>query len=200
MRLVVMLLLLSSACRFRFDPLVDGGSGGGPGDDDGLVAGGEPALQPRLVFATQNIPNGAIGGLSGADTMCMNEAAGHAGVFVAVLGAVGSDPKTRLLLGQGRDIVLANGTKVATDATFFSAVHLAGIDVAIDGTQVTGIGYSWTNFMPDGTALATDCVGWTNSQGANMGGRGFIGLTDATWTVANTVNCNAANHLYCLEQ
>jgi hypothetical protein len=145
------------------DDLALGGdlAGGGGGD---LAAADLSGPQPRYVFLLP-MHTSALGLQSGLDSECTSAAlnGGLPGTqYKAVIAYPTSNPRDAITLGAGRSIVLPDGTPIATDATFFTMSHLAGINELANGQLATGCVF--TDFNPNGdriAAAAGDCSGWT---------------------------------------
>ena len=194
-------------------------SGGGGGDDlaiagDGggdLGAGGPIDLarndlagtEPRYVFLLPQHPSN-LGAESGLDGECATAATGAglpATSYRAVIAYPTMSPRDTLVLGEGRDIVLPDGTKVATDSTFFAMTHLAPIDELADGTVADGCVF--TDFNPNGDRIGAssgDCGGWTG-LGTDVAYVGDSSKDDLNWNFTNTQPCDTAScYLYCIQQ
>lgn len=172
------------------------------------LASPPPDLVPpgkRLAFLLPPA-KGNLGGVFALDARCTTAANVHFhfGVFVAVIAYPGLNAKDHIKLGAGRDIILVDGTKVATDATFWSAKHLAPINLLVDGSQAAmGDGQCvWTNFKNDGMrATGDDCVGWSKSSGDDVGNVSDPWAANSDWGRAvSQPGCDSDCYVYCLQQ
>jgi hypothetical protein len=182
------------------------------GADEGDAGAGDSAMPldlrgdlsgtgPRRVFVLP-ARSAALGTLTSLDSDCTSAAAiaGLGGNYRAMVAYPTDDPHSRITLGQGRDIVVPGGQKVATDATFFTTDHLRGIDQLADGTPVTGC--VWTFFDPNGARIGatSDCQGWTSNGPGDFGGVGNVAASDISWCIDDVISCDNACHIYCMEQ
>ena len=167
-----------------------------------------PDLTPpghRLAFLLP-AGKGNLGGIFGLDARCTTEANihFHFGIFAAVIAFPGLSARDHVKLSGNRDIVLPDGTAVATDATFFSAQHLAAIDQFADGTTpAMGDGACvWTNTNDDGSRATTDdCKGWTKSGKGEQGNVSDPFAANADWgDPVNQAGCDTDCFLYCIQQ
>lgn len=156
------------------------------------------------IFITSTFHKGNLGGISGADQICEDEASGEGdeGEWIALL----SNFKDRIPNDIG---VIKNmhGDKIADnkgDLLDGSLVNL--IKYEIDGfTTVPSENRAWSGSNSDGSIGGGSCgsaPGWTSSAGSGMwstGGRGTIGRTDSHWIDDGSVDCDNYYRLYCLK-
>jgi hypothetical protein len=163
----------------------------------------------KRVFVTNNsYPANTIGGLAGADTICMTEASGLGGTWKAWLGDSTKGPSLTFTKSPGPYVRL-DGATIATSWSDLTDGVL-GVPIAIDplGQLLTGAGAGavtvWTNVNPTGaTRLGTDsCADWSSTTG--VGDHGQSDVVNANWTFGGSLSCNSAavtpGHLYCFEQ
>jgi hypothetical protein len=160
-----------------------------------------PAVPDKTVFLSSVAYDGNLGGLAGADAKCqaLATAAALPGTYKAFLSDAGFTASLRLTKGAGR-YVLVNKQVVADSAnTFFSDVHLIGINrdesnVLINGAEV------WTGSSGNGLG-AGGCLDWTSSAvGSPTPIVGLGSASDATWANVYTQTCDRTQRLYCVEQ
>lgn len=181
---------------------------------DGAIVGGtavplEPALRV-LIFVSSSKPNGNLGGIAGADTICNNlaTAAGLPGAYKAWLADsnAGSAPASTFFQSPV-PYVLPNGDIVADD---WADLTDGSLDNAINVDE-TGAGSSpftstWTNVTAAGLRKGADadshCNDWTVGDSSNTGRRGINTFVNAAWTDFGAVNCgtSASLRLYCVGQ
>lgn len=175
-------------------------------------------LHPRKVFVTSEpAPNGNLGGLDGADGLCMAAAADAtpplAGRFRVWLSDATGSPSTRFeAAGTSRPFELVDGTRIADswqdlitcdEGPFGDACLDHVIDQDESGDPVSVL--IWSNTKVDGTVNvpSQSCQNWTSS--APTGGDGGIGsptvLVGPGWTELGSASCNNQNpRLVCFEQ
>jgi hypothetical protein len=156
----------------------------------------------KLVFVTDGAwKGGEIGGLSGADLKCQQEAA-SAGLglkrFAAWLSDSSTDAKAHINCDNNSIYTLVTGEIVASSCDDLLDGKL---QVAIDKNALGGwvSGYVWTGTNKDGTKKATTCNSWTSSDYFRTGGRGGTFYSDLRWTDDTSQQCSNAAHLYCFE-
>lgn len=168
--------------------------------------GGDP--NERVVFVYDGSARGALGGVSGADAYCQQEAIdnGLKGTYYAWIAD--TDPSSAPAFRFERSTVpyvRVSGVKIAddwddlTDGTLDNSIRYQA-----DNTQ-PGLAPVWTNVSSDGTqdgSTANDsCNDWTTSSGAVTGGAGRRDSSSGGWTNQNTRTCDSGgNEAYCFEQ
>ena len=171
---------------------------------------------PKLIFVTQMIFKGDLGGLDGADEKCSNAAAsaGLDGIFKAWLSTNTVSAASRLNHGYQpyyttAGTLVANNWQDLTDGTLSAAIlyHQFGSPVdtrvptlAWTGTEANGensLYYGWQG--SDG-----HCINWVaNSDGQSRIAGSHVGslfATDSEWTNYRRAECYELAHLYCIEQ
>ena len=178
------------------------------------------ALAPNIIFTTTNEYSASLGGLSGANAICMTEAGSLVGTgpkqntkFIAFLSTPQVDFKTQLS-GQGTNATgwrRPDGTPVfnrlgdlANNVVYYpprwdATRDLAGPPVSQSAPRV------WTGSNVDGT-FSGGCAGvgtvpiWWGGSG--ISGQGTYGLASASSSMAvstDTQNCATTTaHLLCL--
>lgn len=156
----------------------------------------------RTVFATSTVYDGSqIGGLAGADAICMAHAAvaGLSGTFRAWLADSTGSPATRFtpspepyrLVGG---TVVANDYSDLTDGTLQNPISLDEFGNSV----ITGV-YIWTNVAANGSVDgASDCSDWSSTTGT--GAAGIFNQTNSSWTSSIDRNCTTTHPVYCFEQ
>ena len=169
-------------------------------DTDGLGLPDEP-----IVFITSTAYAGDLGGLGGADQLCLAEAlaAGIDRPFRAwVSGTDHDDPESTF--APTAPYVRRDGAPVADD---FADLVDGPLDNPIDltatgetppvetyGTEV------WTGTNADGTHAGTGCNNFNNSDGVSQGGIGSLTATGSTWSNDGGEGCDQLNFVYCVQQ
>jgi hypothetical protein len=195
---------------------------------DGCCGGSDDSCGSCLVFATSSLHTGALGGLSGADSICQHRAGpgqgNLPGIYKAWLsngtGPNSPAPANRFRHSQ-QPYRLVNGDPVAAnwaDLTTCAGSPSVCIDNPINISETGGSLESaqvWTYTLPDGTAgdshiaSASTCRNWESDEAVNClldpSGCGAIGadfFRDEFWTDANAiVPCRVAEQrLYCFQQ
>lgn len=149
------------------------------------------------VFVTSAVTNAALGGTSGADTLCTDlaSAAGLGGTWSAWLSTTTVDASSRID-PTGAPYTLVDGTVVAAD---FADLLDGAIDNPINrdenGNPVAAD--VWTGTLEDGTSFGLDCGGWTTTAGT--GHCGAAVQSNFRWTNNVTPPCFAGLRVYCFE-
>lgn len=169
-----------------------------------IVVSLEAPPAARHVFLLPPAPGDLAALPGGPDGACGAAAAGVLpGSYRALLGvrAMSGSPLPPLP-GGGRAVVTPSGVQVATDDTFFTAVHLAPIDEDANGKTDTTSSCVWTNFGADSIQGGADCNGWgTMGQGGSGATGSSASYLDGSWASASTGDCLTDRcHVYCLEQ
>lgn len=170
----------------------------------------------RYVFVTDEISNGNLGGVTGADATCQQEAdaAGLDGTYFAWLSSNSVTPAGRFLQSSV-PYVRPDGTVVADDwADLLDGSLGAPINLNAAGASpaapTCGTDRVWTNANTDGTLFSAS---WTCSNWTTGGGVGHVGDMDDTnsgWTNTTGAACNVSTvcgagqevggRLYCFQQ
>lgn len=173
---------------------------------------------PCVVFVSAGIPTASLGGIAGADNMCLfsavlsPELAGK--TFKAWISGNGETPLTRftnttaagpyVLLGNADD----NGGPPPTVAASFQDL------IACDGSSPgfclkhpinrdrTGsedvFPFVWTGTRADGSAATDTCGDWQVDTGLGLVGE--AAKSDTAWTSSTTRACDTVAAFYCFEQ
>jgi len=157
---------------------------------------------PRLIFVTDQVFDGKLGGLEGADLKCQN-AAKAAGIwnfknYRAWLSSCNESAADRLL-HSSVPYITTRGTIIAYDWADLT-----------DGVLENAIKYNeygecvsdnvWTNTTYQGlNAGCAGCVNWTSNKVKDFGQYGSSIMIDTGWTDAGDSNCKAKLRLYCVE-
>ncbi|MDD5056204.1 MAG: hypothetical protein PHZ00_08145 [Candidatus Peribacteraceae bacterium] len=187
------------------------GPGGGveqcdDGDDDNTdLCSTSCAWHGAMVFVTRERYSGNLGGLSGADAVCAQEAqhAGLNGVWRAILSDATVSARERLVIegsvyrppvGTAWPMIVANDENDLWDGVLANA----GFRDYADGTGVdlSSGGRVWTGTAANGSASALTCSNWTSVSG--NGTWGAVGSGDAYWTEYVTSACSGLGRLYCI--
>jgi len=188
----------------------------GEDDDCNGIVDDEPVCT-KIVFATSQAYTGNLGGLEGADTICMYHAelAGLPGAFKAWLSSSTLAAKDRLS-HLGQPYVLVDNTVVAydwadlTDGSIEQMIDLneAGGPVAhgsawwapLVWTATTGLGEFDSGMLPPSSVFS--CWDWTTTLGGPAGGYGSANTDSDTpgWTHSGGSDCASMFALYCFEQ
>jgi hypothetical protein len=165
-------------------------------------SGADSSPPPRLLFVSPLAQPGDLGTLDQIDMTCLILAtvAGLPGNFRALITDSNLPITARIALDQGRDIVRPDGVVVANDSTFFTANHLAPMNVDANGQVIGNNANAWTGFDPTGTQTAESCSGWSSGVGTVNGVIGLLTSTTSTWADNGSAPCNRVAHLICIEQ
>jgi len=181
-----------------------------PSGDSSPSPSSSPSEAPvgsKRVFITSSIYPGDLGGFSGADQKCQQNAdsAGLVGQWKAWLGNYANPVTSRLEHSQGQ-YQLLNGVIIADNWTDLLDGSLkAPIDITEKNQQFAyslgGVWGIWTGTASDGIGtLNVNCKNWTSSEGTEFGTVGSAS-TDSRWTFENfSLSCATPKPLYCFEQ
>jgi hypothetical protein len=176
----------------------------------------------KVAFVTSGMYDGALGGLTGADQLCMNHAAMGCltGTYMAWLSTATESPSTRFTqdnvpyrLVDGT--VIANSWADLTDGALNTPLELDELGNPGPTANITGCDpdLAWSGTDIDGTVLAEDgnmnpltsanrCEEWTVTTADGLWGR--FGAQTGNWTAYCNGNgggsCQLATALYCFEQ
>lgn len=156
------------------------------------------------VFLTQTDYNGDLGGISGADAKCAQQAAASSlgGTWKAWISTPSSSAKQRLYHStvpykRLDNVTIANNWQDLNDGTL-----AAPINVTSTG-QVMSSGEAWSATNADGNyGSVGTCQSWTSStsSGIYIGSTGQVFATNSFWTNWGYDYCNQSHRLYCFEQ
>ncbi len=188
---------------------VDGATPVDSGQPDGAVADGAvpdaavpDAMVPdagppdNIMFVTSTKQSGKLGGLSGADSLCMTRAsaAGLSGTFRAWLSTSTVDANSRL--GSASGWRRTDGKPFANDATgpifYPPRIDEFGNDV--------GQGVAFTGTNANGTKqLGAMCSDWSLASGAGNSGGAYF--TSVAWTsyLGGSDVCGSSRRIYCFQ-
>jgi hypothetical protein len=165
---------------------------------------GQDIACPCAVFMTNLGFRGDLGGLSGADATCQQQAddAGLPGTFKAWLSDDAASPATRFT-HSATPYQLVDGTVVANDWNDLTSGSLRH-GIAMTATGWSSFATAWTDTQPNGQLVdaVKDCQGWTFGGSAQLGAVGVAApdSTDAHWTDSGADPCAYGRVLYCFQQ
>ncbi len=161
---------------------------------------------PCRVFATSEMHTGALGGLSGADSICQRlaEAASLPGNYKAWLSDATDSPSTRFVQSPG-PYVRIDGSLFAEDwASLTSDGPRVRLEVNEKGDLLTNGMEAWTNTKVDGTPYSTTlslfCSNWASGDNPVSGRVGELNQLAEGWTSGHADPCNVPWRLYCFQQ
>ena len=155
-----------------------------------------PAILHRA-FVTKEAYTGNLGGLSGADGICKENAllAGLPGSYVAWLSTDTIDAKDRIpdwqyaLSGDGNPVISKD------KADLLDGVLLRLFNTDADGKYYAG--QVWTGTKADGTKNKATCNNWSSTT--TKGSAGTTESVAAEWTESLVSSCQSAFRFYCFE-
>jgi hypothetical protein len=160
------------------------------------------------VFVTEEIYQGNLGGLAGADAICQEraDAAELGGTDWTAWLSTSDDEETetpginaidRIPVGQYR--LVDGATQVANDKADLTDGRLKAAIVMNEFGEVLPKGFAWTGTEPDGTNTGNNCNNWTVNSSDFVGDWGFPQVTNEQWTKApyDPAECSKQYHLYC---
>jgi hypothetical protein len=155
----------------------------------------------KWVFTTSGYYSAALGGLTGADSICQQHAfgAGLAGQFKSWLSSVDTPVGTRFVHAE-LPYYRVDGVRVADDWDDLLDGELAApISNDEDGNSVGGD--VWTGTLADGNPWPDDdCMAFTVDDETLHAACGSSTSTGGAWTDSLRPNCSTFLHLYCIEQ
>ena len=197
----------------------DGGSIDASGIDAAVDAAVDAAdLSPHLVFVTSSVHPCALGGVTGADSICqaLAMAAALPGTYKAWLADATGSPATRMTRHLGpyqlvTTAVVAQGWDDLTDGGLASKIDRTEQGVQFDGPGcdvsrptchfICEGGEVWSNVSRSGGRRmggVDDCTGWT---AAGLGTAGNVGKVDATWTEGTCTHIGSGElPIFCVQQ
>ena len=162
----------------------------------------------KKVFVTSTTHNGNLGGLSGADAICVSRATtagiANAANFKAWLST--SSPAVNAIdhLTSNGPWHRLDGVKVADNKAALIASGSTALFTAISQTE-TGAYIStqyynvWTGTDDHGVGLVNNCSNWTDDTSGSQGQAGKATISDGNWTNWTSWSCNNLYALYCFE-
>lgn len=164
---------------------------------------------PCRVFRTFEGFNGNMGGLSGADELCQQQAAAwhFPGTYMAWLSNETESPATRFLLKSPGPYWTAGRLLIANswaDLTSNDLDHAIG-SALYPFERCFPIEPAWSNTRADGTsrgAAGRHCQNWSSigSSASDDGGTGQCGATTSVWTEGGSMTCLLHGRLICFQQ
>lgn len=200
------------------DASPDASSGAPPGGPGGTDAGLPDGLNPdsagivgappgaKRVFITEQTFQGKLGGLSGADGLCI-DAAGEAklgGAWKAWLSSTSVNAIDRVSdvgpwYDLGGSVIFAGKASLATSPIAALWRDERGGSLASDRIW-TGTGFGG-EYVPDLGPGSKPCADWTSMTMAETAKIGQVGRRNgAAWTAYAGTTCDQQAHLMCLEQ
>lgn len=166
-------------------------------------------LKWLYVFITLGSVPGAMGGTTGADEICNEEATAYGlpGIYRAWLSAGVDD--TPLVRFNSGDLVyrLPDTTRVADNLAQLvqTGVLMAPIDRTADDVPLTPDAGGcqnlvWTGTDASGDATASRCAGFTSNQPSHTATMGNFAAVNSEWTVDCSLTCDSYARIYCFQQ
>ncbi|MBM4776852.1 MAG: hypothetical protein GQE15_04040 [Archangiaceae bacterium] len=154
---------------------------------------------PNYVFATSIGVTGALGGLSGADSICAQRAlaSGLRGTFRAWLSTSTTNALSRL--GTSSGWIRPDGLPFAnSQADLVAGRILYPLRLDEFATDVFTM-KAFTSTLAEGTLNtgASTCSDWTSSVGQTPAGAGLTSLSTTGWTAGASAPCGSQQRLYC---
>ncbi len=154
----------------------------------------------KKVFVSSTGTDGALGGVTGGDAFCQQQAdaAGLSGNYKAWLSDSTSNIVDRLV--SDGPWVRLDGVKIADDKSDLTDGRLfTSISLNESGNR-NPAGIVFTGANASGMALASHCQNWTSNDPTESAIRGSDALADEDWSGDNiSFACNNALALYCFE-
>lgn len=157
------------------------------------------------VFVTAMAFNGNMGGTTGADSYCMQAAAGAnlERDYRAIIGDDTNSAESRLNITGAIYMYTNSATRelIAASGIDFWNTGLDFLKNSINKTEVytTVNSNVWTGTTSEGGTTATqNCNEWQSSLSSVVGFYGDSSSTGESWVEGNVDDCDQFNHLYCI--
>ena len=164
--------------------------------------GDECALNTRTIFVSDNIWDGNLGGLIGADEKCQQSAtdAGLPGNWKAWLSNSTTSASSRLIHSNSF-YTRTDGATVANNWADLTDGNLVNLIVKNEfGLSLTGGSQAvWTATNYNGSSNLNNCANWNVNAGLGRFGT-YTSNSPGWWTSSGTQSCAFTNRLYCVEQ
>jgi len=153
-----------------------------------------------LAFLTSTASHGDLGGLAGADALCVARATA-AGLpapttFVAWLSDGSSDAIDRLTYDgpwiRLDGVQVAAGKSDLADQTLHAPINLTETGVYLGNWGV------WSGTLSNGTSSGQSCANWTTGGAGASAHYGIANKASLGWTYYSTSICSSSFRLYCL--
>lgn len=159
----------------------------------------------HIAFISSSVHTGALGGATGADAICQS-LANNAGIrpdrpWKAILSDGEQGPIGRIALVG--DVVLVNGTKIATATSFFNsdAALLARLERTETNQRVSTYPYAWTGATSAGGSRTDNCANWTSASSSRLGRAGLATASyKKQWLDIGNLVCSQPWRIYCISQ
>lgn len=162
----------------------------------------------KKVFVTSTTHNGNLGGLAGADAICVSRATtagiANAANFKAWISTGSPSVDAINHLTSNGPWHRLDGVKVADNKAALIASGSTALFTAISQTE-TGAYIStqyynvWTGTDDNGVGLVNNCSNWTNGTSGSQGQAGMATISDGDWTNWTSWSCDNLYALYCFE-
>ena len=175
-----------------------------------LVNGGaDPGTPPSAIYLfNAGQPTGALGGRSGADTLCASAVA-TAGLPItpvkvkAFLSVSASDQARDLLPSAWWSVAIPimDPTGTNTVAGSWNDLLDGSINMTMGAAGIIPSGYwMWSGSESDGTFTAggNSCNGWTSATSGVFGWAGASNSAGVNWIALGSQGCSASCYLLCL--
>ncbi len=152
---------------------------------------------------TEDVYDGNMGGLAGADAKCQSAAnqASLPGTWQSILSSISASADSRLDLSG--EIYNTKGERVAASESLLWASipeHEHAIAYNQFGATPTGTGLTttnvWTGSTYVGGSSSSECSNWSTNTSSGMAAN--FARTDTNWLEFQVTPCSAKLHLYCI--
>jgi hypothetical protein len=155
---------------------------------------------PLVVFVSSEVKTGNLGGVAGADALCiqLGKAANIPGVTFRAWISTPTTNAIDRIKGTG-PFKLVDGTVIAQDRTELASGKLRhGLDKDEKGaTPPLAEDRVWTATGADGKYAGGDCAQWTGGQSGRVG---EAEQASDAWTTLVDEACTEVNRVYCFAQ
>ena len=140
-----------------------------------------PPLPPVYVWISATTTVGAMGGVNGADTICVNDSSGitfNTAVTThrAIIGVNNPPPSANprpIVANRGRPVERPDGTPIIGSWRDFFDNSVTAVNTIGGGTRLF-----WTGLNANASSASGQCLGWTGLGGGLAGG--MVGAENRT--------------------
>jgi len=158
----------------------------------------------KKVFLTSTTQNGNLGGIAGADAICVARATAaaipNAAHFKAWISDDSTDAIDHVTVNSAGPWYRLDGVRIAYNKAELLTVPLFTAIAVTENGDYRGSFSVWTGTQTTGTKSTFNCVNWTHSGSSDGDGLvGTAGYSSYVWTAWGPMACDQNGALYCFE-